>query len=286
VWIAMVDLRAGRSSTKALETENRRLQAQLLVVERRVEDLAAHAEGQRHEIERLLVENAAQAEKIQDLEARLKTNSTNSSKPPSSDGPGIDRTAKVGRGKGKKRRRGGQPGHASTARAPILPEQADEEVHVLPEHCEHCKSTLSGRDEAPIGRPVYEMPRPRIELRWYWLHKLRCEACGCSTRARAPGSVGQSLYGANLHALCALLVGRFRQSKRLVSELVEVLYGLRIPPSSICDMEKRTSAALAGPVEEARQHVASSAVVHADETGWRMAKRKAWLWLVATGEVV
>jgi transposase len=93
------------------------------------------------------------------------------------------------------------------------------------------------------------------------------------------------LYGVNLHALAALLVGRFRQSKRLASELMDTIYGIVIPPSSICDMEKRTSAALAEPVEEVRQHLARAPVVHADETSWRRAKRKAWLWLVATPSV-
>jgi transposase len=242
----------------------------------RLENAALRAEN----IE-LRLQIAALTEKVLDLEARLGANSNNSSKPPSSDGPATKRR----RGRGKKRRRGGQPGHRSTARAAILPEHADTQEQVVPECCAHCDAAFKGYDPAPIGRPVYEIPTPKIRLTWYWLHQLECEACGRKTRARAPGTVGQSMYGGNIHAMLAIWVGRFRQSKRLASELFEMLYGLNIPPSSICDMEKRTSIVLEGPVKEVRQHLARAPVVHADETGWRMAKRKAWFWMAATQDV-
>ncbi len=39
------------------------------------------------------------------------------------------------------------------------------------------------------------------------------------------------------------------------------------------------SAALAAPVDEARQHIRRAEVTHDDETGWRQAKNRAWLWL-------
>ena len=105
------------------------------------------------------------------------------------------------------------------------------------------------------------------------------------TCGRAPDAVGKSLFGVRIYALMAVLVGRFRQSKRLAGELFEMIYGVPLPASTICDMEKRTSAALEAPVEEVRAYLARSDVVHADETSWRVAKNKAWLWVVATEQV-
>ena len=46
--------------------------------------------------------------------------------------------------------------------------------------------------------------------------------------------------------------------------------------------EQAQSAALAPIVEEARAAVQQAAVVNMDETGWRQAKQRAWLWTVVT----
>lgn len=274
----MTDQHLAGARLKELEAENRRLRKRLADSESQVALL-------QHVLDEVRAQNVVLAGKVRDLESRLGANSGNSSKPPSSDGPETARPKQRGRPGNKQRKRGGQPGHRSKARATILPEHADSQETIVPERCEHCDAELSGHDPAPIGRPLFEIPRPTIRLTWYWLHELQCTDCGRRTRARAPGAVGQSLSGVNTHALLALLVTRFRQSKRLASELFEVLYGLRIPSSSICDMEKRTSAALGGPVEEVRRHLARAPVAHADETSWRKAKRKGWLWMVATQEV-
>src|SRR5215212_7144704 len=70
-------------------------------------------------------------ERVRELEARLALNSTNSSKPPSSDGPGTPRAAK----KPKGRKRGGQPGHRGHHRMLLPPERVDEVVQHTPESC-------------------------------------------------------------------------------------------------------------------------------------------------------
>src|SRR5580765_6143230 len=59
-------------------------------------------------------------QRISDLEARLKLNSTNSSKPPSSDPVGFKRKPPA-RPSGRKR--GGQPGHPKAERRLVPPHQ-------------------------------------------------------------------------------------------------------------------------------------------------------------------
>ena len=274
----MLKMSVAGSEVKALAAENRRLSQELCAA-------LAVIDSQRSALTELQTQNTTLSERVRELESQLKINSQNSSKPPRSDGPEVDRTGHRSRGQRTKRLRGGQPGHASTARTPIRPEDADRQEDVVPERCERCDAPLTGRDESPIGRPLYEIPPLTIDLTWYWLHRLRCASCGHETCGRAPDAVGKSLFGVRIHALLAVLVGRFRQSKRLAGELFEMIYGVPLPASTICDMEKRTSAALEAPVEEVRAHLARSDVVHADETSWRVAKNKAWLWLVATERV-
>jgi transposase len=54
---------------------------------------------------------------------------------------------------------------------------------------------------------------------------------------------------------------------------------------SVPKLEQEMSAALAPAVEEARAFVREQPIVHQDETGWREALRKAWLWVAVAGAV-
>ena len=86
-------------------------------------------------------------ERIADLEARLAANSTNSSKPPSSDPPGVERPQKGPTG----RTRGAQPGHKGHKRELLSRDRVGRFVECTPERCEHCHAALAGRDPNPSG---------------------------------------------------------------------------------------------------------------------------------------
>jgi transposase len=118
-------------------------------------DLAALLEqvaALRRENAVLRAENAALQGRIRELEARLGQNSSNSSRPPSSDPPQIPVRPKA---PPSGRKRGGQPGHRGSFR-PLLPnEQVDEIVAVMPERCRHCQQPLpepAGRHRARVWR--------------------------------------------------------------------------------------------------------------------------------------
>src|SRR3954470_647945 len=94
--------------------------------------------------------------RVQELEARLGQNSTNSSRPPSSDPPTApprppaDPTG---------RRRGGQPGHAPHQRALLPPEQVDGVVAHWPPHCRQCQAPLAPVAAGePVRHQVTELP--------------------------------------------------------------------------------------------------------------------------------
>src|SRR3954454_20915569 len=74
--------------------------------------------------------------RVRELEARLRQDSSNSSRPPSSD----PRQALVRpKAPPSGRKRGGQPGHRGAFRALLPVEQVDELVVELPERCRHCE---------------------------------------------------------------------------------------------------------------------------------------------------
>lgn len=215
-------------------------------------------------------------EHIGELEARLAQNSTNSSKPPSSDGPGGVRPA-VAKPKGRKR--GGQPGHRGHHRMLLPPERVDEvEVHT-PKSCAHCGHSLAGAEEGRAAQvhQTVEMPRVRAEVKEHRMQCLRCPKCSELTRAPLPA--GGKQFGPRLTAAVGVLAGYYRMSRRSVTDLLGRL--LDVPALSLGSTEactQETSAALEGAYLEVQSEVRASAWAGVDETSWKLCGKKRWLW--------
>src|SRR5690349_14256200 len=96
--------------------------------------------------------------RVADLEARLQLNSTNSSKPPSSDPIGLKRKPPA---PPAGRKSGGQPGHARAQRRLVPPERARSITECGPTDCRRCGQALLGDDPPPSVRRVAELPRLR-----------------------------------------------------------------------------------------------------------------------------
>src|SRR3982751_996926 len=94
--------------------------------------------------------------RVRDLEARLKLNSTNSSKPPSSDPIGLKRRPPA---PASGKRRGGQPGHRRARRSLVPPEKVRETFDCKPDACRRCGHELAGDDPEPLIHQVAELPK-------------------------------------------------------------------------------------------------------------------------------
>ena len=231
----------------------------------------------------LVEQNAALQQRIADLEARLDLNSTNSSRPPSSDPPGVKR-APPRKSTGK--RRGGQPGHRRHQRALVPPEQVQTVVDHLPESCRKCGGVLEGHDPEPRRHQVAEIPPFRPVVTEHRLHRRNCPRCGVATRAEWPADVPRGGFGPRLRAVLALLAGNYRLGKRPIKQLAADLLGLSISTGMIAKLERRCSADLAASVAELADAIPDAPVVGIDETSWREAKKKCWLWVTVTSFAV
>jgi len=232
-----------------------------------------------------------QQRKIDELEARLNSNSKNSSKPPSSDPPSVPpHPPKPPSGRSP----GGQPGHPGHSRPLLPPDQVDRIVVVKPKRCFRCGRRLKdGDDPDPLRHQVTELPEPRASTTEYRRHRLECEGCRDWTLADLPPDVPEGAFGPRLQAVLAYLSGQAHLSKRSIEEAMKDLFGVTISLGAVVAAQQAVSEAVAPAVEEAKAYVEEQPVVHADETGWREGPRedgepgrkRAWLWVAVTSWV-
>ena len=218
-------------------------------------------------------------QRIAALEARLNQNSSNSSRPPSAEPLHVKRQPPRPT---SKKRRGGQVGHKRHTRDLVPVERLTRSVEIKPPSCSGCGHALDGHDPEPIRHQVAELPEIRPEVVEYRLHRLTCPGCGAATRAGLPSDVPRGAFGPRLQAWAGLLSGAYRLSKRQVRRLFADLLGLSISTGMIAKLQRQAGEVLAGPMAEILGAVRQAGAVHVDETGWRGAGKKAWLWVGVT----
>lgn len=226
----------------------------------------------------ILAAFASLEKRIAELEARLNQNSTNSSKPPSTDPPAV----KVKRRPPvppSGRQRGGQPGHKRHSRALVPPEQIRETFEVKPSQCQGCGSAIQGDDPEPVRHQVAEIPPICLDVVEYRLHRLACSCCGTVTRAELPASAPADPFGPRLRAILAVLAGSYRLAKRPIQQLASDLFGLDVSLGMISKLERRAAEVLEPVVAEVAAAIVAAPSAHIDETSWAEANEKAWLWV-------
>ena len=233
------------------------------------------------QLERLVEQLTARIAELEQELARRRGRSRGGARGASS-GSGASGSS---RHRGSGRSPGGQPGHEGHGRSWVPVEQVDEVIPIKPDHCHRCGHALTGDDPHPQRHQEVVIPPVRARVIEYQRHTLRCRRCDLLTEAGWPEGVSRHTYGASAQAWVGLLAGAYRMSHRNIVTLLADAFGVRLSAGTVSRLEQAVSAAVAGPVEAARDFVRRQAVVHLDETGWRERRAKAWLWTAATAGV-
>ena len=222
-------------------------------------------------------------ERITELEARLKQNSRNSSRPPSSEGlakpPVRPRSLREKSG----RKPGGQDGHKGQALAQVA--RPDREVQHEPGSCGRCGTGLAGQPVTCVERrQVFDLPPVRAEVTEHQLIEREC-SCGHRTKAAAPqGVAAPAQYGPRIAAIVIYLyIGQFLSKKRTAQALDE-LFGVPVSSGTVAALTARAAGRLDGFLEQAREQITASSVAGFDETGFRVDGRLAWVHCARTGK--
>lgn len=214
--------------------------------------------------------------RIAELEAAAVTkDSHNSSLPPSTDGPAakaansIRRTRSLRRPSG--RRPGAQPGHPGRTRA--LSEQPDRVVTHAPGECRGCGASLaSGYIVKCERRQVIDIPPVRPFVVEHRALTKRCATCDALTKGRFPREVKAAVqYGTGVWARAVYLVNYQLLPYRRAGELLRDFFSCPISPGSLRRIIAVCSARALLPEVEIKNRLKRSEVIHADETGLRVA---------------
>ncbi|WP_255350908.1 DUF6444 domain-containing protein [Neochlamydia sp. TUME1] len=146
----------------------------------------------------------AQIQQLQDrinsLEDQLTKNSSNSSKPPSSDG--LKRMPKSQRRPSGKKP-GAQQGHVGKGLLQV--EKPDFLVIHPSTKCHTCQASLSHiQGDCVERRQVFEIPPSKVQVTEHRVEEKKCPYCGKNSRAAFPEHVkGPVQYGKRVQALAA-----------------------------------------------------------------------------------
>ena len=229
---------------------------------------------------RLVEANAALVARVAELERRLGKDSSNSSRPPSSDGLGKPRAPRQQR-RGGGRAPGKQPG-APGAHLAQVPDPDEVVVH-RPVVCGGCGGDLTLAPVAGVeARQVFDLPEVRL---WVCEHRAERRACACGhvTAGGFPGVArAAACYGPGVRALGAYLgVWQHVPVERAI-ELLGDGVGVDCSAGWLAGMVAEAARGLGGFVERVREQLTRAEVAHFDETGARVAGRLHWVHSAST----
>ena len=230
----------------------------------------------------LRAENESLKARIAELERQLGLNSSNSGKPPSSDG--LKKPARVTSLRERSAKKpGGQKGHKGETLRQVA--DPDDVVDHYPSACSGCGAGLD--PDTSVGhsaRQVFDLPEPEpLVVTEHRAHDCRCPACGAKTRAAFPDGVNAPVqYGTRIGAFVLYLLHyQLLPEKRLV-ELLADLLGVKLVTATIARISQDCARRFQGFADVVRVHVAAAPVKHMDETGFRIGGRTQWLHIAST----
>ncbi len=217
--------------------------------------------------------------RITKLEKRLGKNSTNSSKPPSSDG--LKRTTSL-RPKNSGRKPGGQPGH----RGQTLQQSPSPDITVVVplDSCPDCGEDLSAQPATGEEiRQVFDLPPVKMQVTEYRAQRKTCPNCERTVSVEFPTNVCAPVqYGSGMQAVMSYLNVRQVIPCERTAEICQDLFGHRPSAGSVVQAVTRCAQQLVPTMVEIRDTLIQSPVLHCDETGIRCIGKTHWLHIAST----
>jgi len=220
-------------------------------------------------------------ERMQKLESELakaKKNSRNSSKPPSGDIVTPNKKQQK-RGRPKKRKRGGQPGHAAHLREPFTAEEIDDHWIGGCEACPCCGGALSDAKQSSATLQQVELPAVSVAIEQHDIHAQWCARCQKTFIPEFPEELRRAgLIGPRSTALVGFLKGVCHMSFSAIRKYFRDVIGARISRGMLRKLVSKVSDALAELYEALLAMLPDASRLNVGEMGHKENGQRMWTW--------
>lgn len=202
--------------------------------------------------------------RITALEKRLGLNSTNSSKPPSTDSPFASKPNVTSNAK---RKAGGQKGHVGKNLKMV--EHPDVVIVSSPQKCHECGfSLVDTQSHLVASRQVFDLPVLKIEVTEYQSHTKKCPCCKAINKGLFPQGVNApAQYGKRFDGAISYLSVHQMLPYERITQVMSDLFGHPISEGVILNALARIETHLSSFNTITKEMLLQSKVLHADETG-------------------
>jgi len=178
----------------------------------------------------------------------------------------------------RKKKPGRKRGHQGSRRPP--PERIDNHTEHRAETCPKCGGPLC-RCQETRTRYVEDIPAIQPVVTEHVIHRDWCPEC----REKVEPVVTEALPGSTLGNRVLVLSAWLHYALgNTLSQIVEVFnfhLQMKLSPGGLLQMWYRLAAILHPWYEQIRREALDSAVLHGDESGWRVNGKTHWLWCFA-----
>ena len=218
-------------------------------------------------------------ERVHTLEVQKNKNSTNSSKPPSTDAfrkPLPNLRKKTGR------KSGGQTG--SPGKTLQMRTECDVTLVHSPEDCSHCGASLQNTPACQTDQAqVHDLPPQKLVVTAHLRQHKCCPRCKHQTVAAFPEGVrAGAQYGPRFKALAVYLqYGQLLPFDRTAQLFAEV-FDAPVSEGSLLTFLQEAAQTLVPVEQEITTQLLTQPVLHFDETGMRVGTKLQWVHVTAT----
>ena len=182
-----------------------------------------------------------------------------------------------------KKPRGGQKGHKDTNRE-SRPEKPYKKIRIYAKKCGKCKTSLPRVNSTKQKRLIDINLNPQIINLLIESERQWCPQCQKEVCSKDEKSLPFTEYGINILMVVMILRFRGSQSMETISEVMRCFFRLKLPKSSVSNLLASAKKYLKGRYEELKQLIRAGKIMYNDETGWKIAGRSAWMWIMANEE--
>lgn len=227
-------------------------------------------------IHQLTVQVQQLTARVHELEGQLAKNSSNSGKPPSSDGLAKPKRTSSLRGKSGKRP-GGQLGRKGVNLRPVH-DPDNVEVH-SPNTCADCEASLEGVAAVSVDkRQVFDLPAISVKITEHRAETKVCPCCGKKNQGEFPEGVNAfTQYGERIKALASYFLHQHLIPFERVAQLFKDLFNISLSPGTCANMDRKLFKNLEVFEKGLKTHLVVCKVLHVDETGVRCDKKLHWI---------